>query len=117
MKDLLGGYQELDGGLIVWFVLPDGTYYSVDNAFVDAKLSDQAHSPDLTAGQKITGALVVIKSTAHVSVSGLSTPRWSAFVSMTQCLLEQPRYRRWAHVRGERDSRLKSGQLVAILSG
>jgi len=67
MKGLLGGYQKSDGGLIVWFVRPDGTYYTVDKGLMDVRLSDRSYFPDLMAGKQITGALVVSKSTGQRS--------------------------------------------------
>lgn len=67
MKDLLSGYQKAEDGLIVWYVRPDGTYDTVDKGLIDAKLSDRSYFPDLMAGIKITGALVVSKSTGQRS--------------------------------------------------
>lgn len=67
MKGLLGGYQKSEDGLIVWYVRPDGTYYTVDKGLVNEKLSDRSYFPDLMAGMKITGALVVSKSTGQRS--------------------------------------------------
>jgi hypothetical protein len=67
MKGLLSGYQKSDGGLIVWFVLPDGTYYTVDKGLMDVKLSDRSYFPDLMAGRPVTGALVISKSTGQRS--------------------------------------------------
>jgi len=67
MKDLLGNYQRSDNGFVVWFVLPDGAYYTVDKGLMDVKLSDRAYFPDLMAGKQITGSLVVSKSTGQRS--------------------------------------------------
>jgi hypothetical protein len=67
MKGLLSGYQKSDEGLIVWYVHPDGTYYTVDKGLINEKLSDRSYFPDLMAGMKITGALVVSKSTGQRS--------------------------------------------------
>lgn len=67
MKGLLGGYQKSGEGLIVWVVLPDGSYYTVDKGLMDAKLSDRDYFPDLMAGREIIGALVVSKSTGQRS--------------------------------------------------
>jgi len=67
IKDLLSGYQKSDNGLIVWYVRPDGTYYTVDKGLMNVSLSDRSYFPDLMAGQKITGALVVSKSTGQRS--------------------------------------------------
>ena len=67
MKPLLSGYEKSDGGLIVWFVRPDGTYYTVDKGLMDVKLSDRSYFPKLMSGQKIIGDLVVSKATGQRS--------------------------------------------------
>ncbi|MDD5384317.1 MAG: cache domain-containing protein [Gallionella sp.] len=67
MKGLLSGYQKSDDGLIVWYVRPDGIYYTVDQGLMNVKLSDRNYFPDLMAGMNITGALVVSKSTGQRS--------------------------------------------------
>ena len=67
MEPLLSGYQRSDGGLIVWFVRPNGSYYTVDKGLMDVKLSDRNYFPDLMSGQTIMTALVVSKSTGQRS--------------------------------------------------
>lgn len=67
MKVLLSGYQNSDGGLIVWFVRPDGSYYTVDKGLMDVKLSDRSYFPKLMSGQKIIGDVVISKSTGQRS--------------------------------------------------
>jgi len=67
MEDLLRGYQKSDDGLIVWYVRPDGTYYTADKGLMDKSLRDRIYFPDLMAGRKITGALVVSKATGQQS--------------------------------------------------
>jgi len=67
MEALLSGYQKSDGGLIVWFVRPDGTYYTVDKGLIDVKLSDRSYFPKLMSGQQIMADLVVSKSTGQRS--------------------------------------------------
>jgi len=67
MQNQLGAYQKSDEGLVVWYVRPNGTYYTVDKGLMDKKLSDRDYFPDLIAGKKITGALVVSKSTGQRS--------------------------------------------------
>lgn len=67
MKALLSGYQNSDGGLIVWFVRPDGTYYTVDKGLMDVKLSDRGYFANLMSGQKILGDVVISKSTGQRS--------------------------------------------------
>lgn len=63
MKPLLSGYEKSDGDLIVWFVRPDGSYYTVDRGLTDARLSDRSYFPKLISGRQVMGELVVSKST------------------------------------------------------
>lgn len=67
MKSLLSGYEKSDGGLIVWFVRPDGSYYTVNKGLMDVKLSDRSYFPKLMSGQMIIGDLVVSKSSGQRS--------------------------------------------------
>jgi hypothetical protein len=67
MQDLLSDYQKSNQGFIVWYVHPDGSYYTVDKGLMDKKLSDRNYFPNLMAGRKITGTLVVSKSTGQRS--------------------------------------------------
>lgn len=63
MKPLLSSYQKSDGGLVVWFVRPDGTYFTPDKGLMDVTLSDRAYFPDLMSGRSIMGSLVISKAT------------------------------------------------------
>ncbi len=63
MRELLAGYQASDEGLIVWYVRPDGTYYTLSKGLVDVTLSDRSYFPDLMAGRPVVGALVISRST------------------------------------------------------
>ncbi len=67
MKELFSAYQRLDDGLVVWFVKPDGTYYTVGKGLSDEKLSDREYFPDIMEGRTVTGALVISKSTGRRS--------------------------------------------------
>jgi hypothetical protein len=67
MKELLTGYQESDEGFIVWYVRPDGSYYTADKGLMDKSLKDRVYFPDLMVGMKITGALVISKATGQRS--------------------------------------------------
>jgi hypothetical protein len=67
MKDLLKAYQDSDEGFIVWYVYSDGTYYTADKGLMDKSLRDRVYFPDLMAGMKITGALVISKATGQRS--------------------------------------------------
>jgi len=67
MRGLLSAYQKLDDGFIVWYVRTDGAYYTVEKGLMDVKLTDRSYFPELMAGRKIIGALVVSKSTGQRS--------------------------------------------------
>jgi hypothetical protein len=67
MKDILKGYQESDEGFIVWYVRPDGSYYTPEKGLMDKSLKDRIYFPGLMAGMKITGVLVISKATAQRS--------------------------------------------------
>jgi hypothetical protein len=51
----------------VWFVLPDGSYYTVEKGLTGLNLSDRPYFPRLMAGEEITGELVLSKSTGKRS--------------------------------------------------
>jgi hypothetical protein len=67
MQPLLSGYQSADDGLVVWFVRPDGSYYTVDQGLMPVKLSDRDYFSQLMAGAPVMGVLVVSKSTGQRS--------------------------------------------------
>jgi hypothetical protein len=51
----------------VWFMLPDGSYYTVEEGLTGLNLSDRVYFPRLMAGGEITGDLVLSKSTGRRS--------------------------------------------------
>lgn len=53
---------------VLWFALPDGTYYTSAGDPAGQKLSDRAYFPKLMAGEAVCGELVVSKSTGKKSV-------------------------------------------------
>lgn len=63
MGALLSAYQKSDGGFVLWFVRPDGTYYTVDKGLMNVKLKDRSYFPKLMSGQEVIGDLVVSRST------------------------------------------------------
>lgn len=75
MKGLLEVYQKSDGRLIVWYVLPDGTYYTLDRGLMDVTLKDRSYFGDLMAGKEIMGSLVVSRSTGQRSAV-IAVPIW-----------------------------------------
>ncbi len=67
MEALLTDYQRSDGGLIVWFVRPDGTYYTPGKGLMPVRLSDRSYFPGLISGGKVMGSLVISKATGQRS--------------------------------------------------
>lgn len=67
MEEMLGGYEKSETGLVVWYVRPDGTYYTVGQGVMSKGLGDRSYFPGLMAGATVTGALVVSKSTGQRS--------------------------------------------------
>lgn len=68
MRELLARFQQGQIPALIWFVLPDGSYYSVDQGKTSANLSDRSYFPGLMAGNTVLGDLVVSKSTGKKSM-------------------------------------------------
>lgn len=68
MKELLAKVQERGIRAIVWFALPDGSYYTVEKGLTDQNLKDRACFPKVMAGEVSVGELVLSKSTGRKSV-------------------------------------------------
>jgi hypothetical protein len=68
MRGIMQTYQ--DSGLpgIVWFVLPDGNYYTLENGLVGKNLSERKYFPGLMSGRSMIGGLVFSRSTGKKSV-------------------------------------------------
>ena len=52
----------------IWFVRPDGYYYSVGAGFTGLSLAERSYFPGLMAGQSVLGSLVISLSTGKRSV-------------------------------------------------
>lgn len=52
----------------VWFARPDGSYYTLEAGLTGQSLSDRPYFPDLMAGRRVMGTLVVSRSTGKRSV-------------------------------------------------
>lgn len=72
MEDLLAEVEESHVQGTVWFVLPDGSYYTVEQGLTDNNLSDRDYFPGLMAGSDVLGDLVVSKSTGKKSLIAAS---------------------------------------------
>ncbi len=68
MLGLLTKLQEDNLPGTVWYVLPDGSYSTVEMGKVDANLSDRAYFPGLMSGEEQLGDIVVSKSTGNKSL-------------------------------------------------
>ncbi|MBM4444167.1 MAG: hypothetical protein FJ020_02550 [Chloroflexi bacterium] len=68
MEPLLRKVDDAGTGGTVWFVQPDGSYYTVELGRTDQNLSDREYFPGLMAGNEVVGPLVVSKATGKKSV-------------------------------------------------
>lgn len=67
MAGSLGRVAGRESAATVWFVLPDGSYYTAAEGKVDANLSDRDYFPKVMAGSKVIGSLVVSRSSGRKS--------------------------------------------------
>lgn len=49
----------------IWFALPDGSYWTVNQGYVESNLADRAYWNKVIKGQAVVGDLVVSKSTGQ----------------------------------------------------
>lgn len=70
IKPLLERYgKDLKTDATIWYVLPDGKYYSTETgALTDQNLRERDYFPKLLEGKDVEGALVISKSTGHRSI-------------------------------------------------
>ncbi len=66
MKPLLLKFAENVQG-VVWFVRPDGTYFTAEKGLMEQKLNDRAYFEPLMSGRVILGELVISRSTGKKS--------------------------------------------------
>ena len=69
MVSLLSSIEQNQVSSIVWFVLPDGSYYTVEEGKTSKNLSDRAYFPSLMAGNEVLGYLIVSKATGQKSLA------------------------------------------------
>lgn len=61
--------QDLPTNATVWFMMPDGSYYSTaKGGLTDQNLKDRTYFPKLVAGHDVLGELVISKSTGQRSI-------------------------------------------------
>jgi hypothetical protein len=69
MKDLLSEIEKVNISSVIWFVRPDGSYYTTEKGLVtDQNLKDRDYFPRVMAGEPVIGSLVVSKSTGKKSL-------------------------------------------------
>ncbi len=68
MRAILAKFQQTSIPLVAWFVLPDGSYYTVDVGRASANLADRAYFPKVMAGEIAVGYLVVSRSTGRAAM-------------------------------------------------
>ncbi len=67
MQDLLSRFSQDQLPALMWFALPDGSYYAVGVGKASANLSDRAYFPKVMSGEVSIGDLVVSKATGKNS--------------------------------------------------
>lgn len=67
MQPLLAKLQEHVAPCAIWYVTPDGTYYTADTGLMEQTLADRDYFAPLMAGQTVQGEVVVSKSTGQLS--------------------------------------------------
>ena len=72
MVGLLAKVEQAQVPSTLWFVLPDGSYYTVDLGLTDQNLSNRTYFPGLMAGNNVLGDLVVSKATGKKSIIAAS---------------------------------------------
>ena len=65
MWPILNKFGEVHIPAVVWFALPDGSYYTAEKGKTDQNLSDRSYFPKVMSGNKVIGDLVVSKSTSE----------------------------------------------------
>lgn len=69
MKNLLSEVEKVNISSVIWFVRPDGSYYTSEKGLVtDQNLKDRDYFPRVIAGEPVIGSLVISKSTGKKSV-------------------------------------------------
>jgi len=68
MSALLGTIEATSLPLVAWFVLPDGSYYTVNAGLAGANLSDRPYFSKAMSGENTIGDLVTSKSTGRKSM-------------------------------------------------
>jgi len=65
IKPLLVAREAADPAARYWYVLPDGSYYTTVDDLASGNLRERSYFPGLMAGGRVTGTLVISKSTGR----------------------------------------------------
>jgi methyl-accepting chemotaxis protein len=63
----LGAAKDLSDRALLWFALPDGSYWSVQEGRAEGSLSERPYWARVMAGETVLGALVVSRATRKTS--------------------------------------------------
>jgi methyl-accepting chemotaxis protein len=63
----LGAAEDLNDRALLWFALPDGSYWSVEEGRAEGTLLDRPYWPRVMAGETVLGDLVVSRATGRSS--------------------------------------------------
>ena len=86
MSALLKAVDDAGTGGTVWFVMPDGSYYTVEQGETDENLSDRSYFDGLMEGNEVLGPVVVSKSTGEASlIAAVPVTRESGVVGAVGC--------------------------------
>ncbi|MFO8009865.1 MAG: hypothetical protein R6U89_03530 [Dehalococcoidia bacterium] len=76
MEPLLAELKQDEIPAVLWFVLPDGSYFTVEKGKVDENLSDRSYFPGLMDGRNQISGLLTSKSTGK-KMFVAAVPVWS----------------------------------------
>jgi len=75
IREPLAALADRNVDALIWFALPDGTYWSVQQGKSSGNLSDRAYFQQVLAGATVLGPLVVSKATGRCSAI-VAVPIW-----------------------------------------
>src|SRR5690606_13200558 len=67
VREPLGAVERLNVRALLWFALPDGSYWTVPGGIANGNLADRPYWPRLMAGQTVLGDLVASRATGRSS--------------------------------------------------
>lgn len=67
-KSLVADYQKKTDYSLVWYAMPNGSYYRSDLNLVEKNLSDREYFPEVLSGKEVLGSLIIGKTSGKKSV-------------------------------------------------